>query len=1219
MPTKRKKKAASRSTNARRRARAPNAAERKSATQELRPAAAFPIVGIGASAGGLAPFTELLEALPAASGMAFVIISHMDPAHESMLDTLLAKQSKMPLLSAKNGTAIKPDHVYVIQPDKYVTLKGGVLYTTERRKPGPVPTVIDHFFSSLARDRGADARGVVLSGIGSDGTIGLKLIHECGGITFAQEPHTAQFDSMPKSAIQSGCVDFVLPPRKIAVKLLRADRVVRHGALAEESPPEKGRDHFSEILAALFQSSGVDFSQYKMSTLRRRITRRMELKRLGSLPAYANYLRSHPEEIRALYKESLIHVSSFFRDHQAFRALERTVLQPLANAPRAEPIRVWVPGCARGEEVYTIGMLLLEQLGTGTNRRRVQLFGTDISAPDIDAARIGRYPAAVIAAIAPERRKRFFIKVGDAYQVIPELRELCVFACHDVGSDPPFSKLDLVSCRNTLIYFARALQDHVIETFHYALKPGGHLFLGRSESLSGQTNLFALTNKKHRIYTRKPGNSHLAVHAVLPQFFGATTETPRIARRSPLPPSVSGAKAELRQQLDRLLIERYAPPGLYLDQSLQILSFHGDVSPYLRPSSGQADFHLSKMLAHDVALDIRTAIASVRKSQRPAHRESIHVAADGISQGLNLTVMPVHRGPESATGYLVLFEPVKQDGAAPKIAKPSSRRERNELQRANTLLASTREQLRTVIDEQENSLHELTTAQEELLSSNEELQSSNEELETAKEELQSGNEELTTVNEELRKRNEDLDRLTGELGNLIAGVNIPIVNLDRERNVLRFSPAAKAAFHLIDADVGRSFDHIKAPLAEPNLDELIVRALERGEAVEREVEDRSGRWQLLRIRPYKTSSNRIDGVLIALVDIDRIKRRAAAIVETIHEPLLVLDTQMRVIFVNPAFCKTFKVSVLDAEGVSIFKLAHQAWDIPALHALLKDVLPRHKRFEGFRVEHEFAGIGRKIFLLSGQQVFDAGVGTNTVLIVFQDVTDRESKSLEIQTGLTNRLREEKEQTEKRVAHELHDISSQGFASLNIELARLATRVRSAPREVEQGMRVLAARVSALAQSTHELARRLHPSVLDDLGLVKALKAECQAFKERTAIPVRYQATALPKKLPESLALCLYRVAQEALRNVAGHAQATQADVTLRRARQRVTLSVHDNGIGFDSAAARATGGLGLVSIAERVAAVGGTTSIDSKRNKGTTITVSVPWDGSTKASRSLQG
>jgi two-component system CheB/CheR fusion protein len=516
--------------------------------------------------------------------------------------------------------------------------------------------------------------------------------------------------------------------------------------------------------------------------------------------------------------------------------------------------------------------------------------------------------------------------------------------------------------------------------------------------------------------------------------------------------------------------------------------------------------------------------------------------------------------------------------------------------------------LQTVIEEQEDSVQDLTTAHEELLSTNEELQSSNEELETAKEELQSGNEELTTVNEELRKRNEELDRLTGELGKLIAGVEIPIVNLDRQRSVVRFSPAAKAAFHLIDSDVGRPFDHIKAPFFGAPLDELIKQALSEGDVIVREVQDKSGRWQLLRIRAYREGTQETQGVLIALVDIDTIKRRAAAIVESINQPLMVLDAHLRVLSVNPAFCRAFRVSAHESEGVLLFKLGRSRWNIPELHTLLKEILPKQQHFDGFRVEHDFVAIGRKVFLLSARQVFDEGVGTDTVLLLFEDVTDREAAARELR-ALGNRLRQEKEQSERRLAHELHDLSSQGFASLGIDLARLATLVGSAPGEVEQGLRALGARVSALAHSTHELARRLHPSVLDDLGLEKALEAECRAFEEHTAIAVKYHAEALPERLPEAVELCLYRICQEALRNVAGHAKAKRVEVTLRATRKRMSLVVYDTGVGFNSAAARAKGGLGLVGIAERAAAVGGSAAVNSKPGAGTTVKVTIPLHG----------
>ena len=1185
----------------------PQQKRKTSATGRASRTAQFPIVGIGASAGGLEALSELLSNLPRGPGMAFVVVSHMQSGHPSMLAALLAKKCKMPVRQAARGTVIQPNHIYVIQPGKYLTLKNGVLHTTARENGDRLPTVIDHFLGSLALDRRASARGVVLSGVGSDGTEGLTRIHELGGHTFVQEPHTAQFDGMPASAIHAGCVDFVLSPRKIAAQLVNDGRPLRTAAPRENSTV-KPRDYLDDILSALFQSSGVDFSHYKLSTLRRRIARRMQLHHLGSLAAYASYLRQHPEETKALHKESLIHVSSFFRDPLAFRALERQVLAPLAKAsPAAESIRVWVPGCARGQEVYSIGILLLEQLEE-TNWPRIQIFGTDISTPDIEAARIGRYSATDLAAVSPARRRRFFVAAGDDYRVRQDLRQICVFAAHDVGGDPPYSKLDLISCRNLLIYFARPLQDRVIETFHFALKPDGHLFLGRSESLLGRTDLFALCNKTHHIYSRKLMHVRPNLHVMRPgqtQRRSAALESTRaVARVSPPPPG-EAAKTALQQQIDRALIERYAPPGIFVDEELKIISFQGDVSQYLRPSSGQADLHLGKMLPADIVLDIRTAMTASRRNRRATLSEGLSVSAEGQSRPYKLIVMPVGREEGAFPGYLVMFEPLAHPTETNRNPKPLGPGEQSELVRVKKLLTSTREQFHAVIEEQEKSVQDLTTAREELLSGHEELQSSNEELETAKEELQSDNEELTTVNEELRKRTEELDRLTSELSNLIAGVNIPIVNLDHEHTVLRFSFAAKSAFNLIDADIGRSFDHIKVPLSVKNLDELITQALTQGTVIEREVQDKAGRWQLLRIRPYRRTNNWIEGAFIALIDIDTTKRRAAAIVETIHELLLVLDAQTRVVMVNPAFCRTFDISATDAQGASLFRLAHGEWDIPELRRLIKVVLPRQRHFEGFRIEHKFASAGRKVFLLSGHRMFDELSASHTSLILFQDVTDREAAANELR-ALTHRLHEERELADRHLAHELHDLSSQGFAGLNLDLAQLARVASAAPGEVERGLRALGDRVSALAQGMHELARRLHPSVLDDLGLTRALKAECHAFQERTSTPVICRIASLRRKLPEAVALCLYRIAQEVLRNIDGHAKATRVTVTLTGTQKQVRLIIQDNGVGFDPAAARAKGRLGLVSITERAASVGGAISVSSKRGAGTTVRVTVP-------------
>jgi len=510
-----------------------------------------PVVGIGASAGGLAPITELLEALPDRTGKAYVIVSHLDRAHESMLDAVLAKKTRMPVAPVRDGLAIEADHVYVVPSDKFVGISRGVLQATPRSTVSARPTVIDHFLVSLAQDQRERAHGVILSGSGSDGTHGLKSIRMAGGATYAQDPRTAQFDGMPASAIQAGCVDFVLTPAQIARQLAGPDAAPPPAAveLRPGVAPGNGDAAFATILAELYKVSGVDFGEYKPSTLRRRIGRRMAASKFGTLAAYARHLRQHPEETQILSEDVLIHVSNFFRDAEAFRALQRKVIAPIVNREHAEPIRVWVPGCARGEEVYSIGILLLETLGKRAQTRRIQLFGTDVSAADIDAARAGLFPPQIAGQVSAARLKRHFTKHPGGYQVNKALRELCVFACQEVGSDPPFSKLDLISCRNLLIYFGRPLQNRVIETFHYALKPGGFLFLGTAENIAQHGELFATIDKKHRIFQRREAP-------------GTQVSPPLAVFDLPLPrpttePAINGVA--LRRAAELRVLERFAP------------------------------------------------------------------------------------------------------------------------------------------------------------------------------------------------------------------------------------------------------------------------------------------------------------------------------------------------------------------------------------------------------------------------------------------------------------------------------------------------------------------------------------------------------------------------------------------------------------------------------------------------------------------------------------
>jgi two-component system CheB/CheR fusion protein len=948
----------------------------------------------------------------------------------------------------------------------------------------------------------------------------------------------------------------------------------------------------SAIIETVAQRSGIDYGQYKSPTLQRRIARRMAQKGITNPETYLHYLHAHPDEARELSSALLINVSGFFRDAEAFRALERRVIMPLAlNADPGKPIRVWVPGCARGEEVYSIGILLLEHLDRRGKMPRVQMFGTDVNASDIDAARMGCFSEQALANVSPQRLKRFFDKIhGNRYQVCRELRQLCVFACQEVGSDPPFSNVDLISCRNLLIYFKRPLQERVLETFHYALKPGGSLFLGRSESLGDHSERFTALDRKNRIYTRKGASNTRPTQP-------APTRTRNIPSQNAAP-QVAEAH-ETPREIERLLLERYSPPGVYVDEDLLIRSFVGDIGTYLQPVSGQANLQLNRMLPAEVVLDIRTAVRAARKSRQPVKRDTRWTAADGSPRDVTLILMRAASGKDRSPGYLVLFEKSADTATAGTgPVKAPRRHERSEIARLNRQMSAMREQLQTMIDEQERSEQELRVANEEALSSNEELQSSNEELQTAKEELQSANEELTTLNEELQDRNRQLDRGASELSTLIAGVNIPIVHLDRDRRIHRFSPAAQPVFNLIDSDVGRSFNQIKPSVELPDLDTSIDAALERGTITEREVQDTQRRWYSLRVLPFRIHGGRIEGVLIALVDIDAAKRNATAVVETMSEPLLVLDRGFRVLAANPAFYRIFQMNPAETEGNVIFELSNRLWNIPGLHRLLRDMLPRHRRFEDFRIEFDFPDIGHKVFRLNGRRIADDNTGTENILVAFRDVTDAEEVAV--------RIRDAREEEEQRIAHDLHDLSSGNLASLGIELARLSEQAAAAPERVAPELRTLQKKVHELGASMHDLARRIHPSIIRELGLVKALRGECQSLEDRCAIAAKLRIRGHAEDLPSAIALCIFRVVQEALRNVARHSGAGQVEVRLHVTPQAVALTVQDDGSGFDARTARHEGGMGLVGMADRVSSVGGGIEVDSTPGKGTAVRVSIP-------------
>jgi two-component system CheB/CheR fusion protein len=978
---------------------------------------AFPVVGVGASAGGLEAFGQLLGAVPDDTGMAFVLVQHLDPKHESKLGELLARATRMPVIEATQGLAIRPDHVYVIPPNTYLAVAGGILQVTPRGEARGLHLPIDHFLKSLAEDRKAGAVGVILSGTGSDGTLGVEEIKAAGGFTLAQDEGSARYPGMPLAAAQTGAIDLVLPPGEIALAL---GRIGRHPYAAPTggprgAPPAGGEEgHLRRILAILRASAGVDFSGYRDTTIKRRIMRRTVLHTKTSLADYAEFLERDRTEVEALYHDLLVNVTSFFRESETFEALKSTVFPALLTGrdPHA-PIRVWVAGCSTGQEAYSLAIALLEFLTDQPVRPALQIFATDLSdTVSLRKARQGCYPRNIEAEVSPERLRRFFTREDDHYRISKSIRDACVFARHNVAADPPFSRVDLVSCRNVLIYLAAPLQKRVIQAFHYALKPAGYLLLGHSETVGGLTDLFGVADPRHRIYVKRVGTARPYPH------FGSEAHHGEGPVRPATPPA-----ADWQREADRVALGQYAPPGVLVNASLEVLQFRGRTGPYLEPAPGEPSTNLLRMAREGLAPELRSAVNECRQRGTPVRRHGLRLRDHGPVREVALRVLPVNVPGSGEACFLVLFEEAgppggggAESGTAPDALPPArlfrrltgwlwpgasspppapAGREEAALRHE---LATAREHLQALTEQHDAAEEELKSANEEVLSSNEELQSTNEELQTAKEELQSLNEELTTINEQLQQRNQELTRLGDDLSNLLGSANVPMVLLGTDLCVRRLTPAAGTVLNLLSADVGRPLGNIKLPFEVPDLEALVTGVMSAARVEEREVQDRDGRWHSLRVYPYRTADDKIDGAVIVLLDVHETKTAglrlqealdyARAIVETVRDPLLVLDAGLRVRSANRAFYETFGGTPGDTEGRPLYDLGDREWDIPALRTLLEEVLPKETAIENFEVAPAFAAAGPKVMLLNARRLRRGGEGAELILLAIEDVTER---------------------------------------------------------------------------------------------------------------------------------------------------------------------------------------------------------------------------------------
>ena len=856
----------------------------------------FPVVGVGASAGGLEAFSEMLKVLPVNIGMAFVYVQHLDATQVSMLPELLQRVTKLKVELAKNKVQVEKNHVYVIPPNRNIEMLDGMLIVKKRKDHEGRMDVIDNFFRSLAESKQANAIGVILSGNAYDGTRGLLVIKGEGGVTFVQSESSAKFTGMPHSAISSGAADFIRDPRGIAMELVALSK-----RTAIEGNPNMPSRLFSDedtkilhrIYHVLYAAHGLDFHQYKPTTLFRRIEKRMLLYKFSKLLEYFEFLEKNPKEIEALFQDMLISVTDFFRDADTFTYLQKRVFPKLIKGRKSsDPIRIWSVGCSTGEETYSIAMALLEFLESERLRIPVQIFASDANPSSINTARQGIYPLSIAAHISNQRLRRFFTRIDDRYQILEMVRDMCVFAVHDVTRDPPFSNMDLVSCRNVLIYFNSQTQRKVVPTFHYALRPNGFMLLGRSESVNEFGALFATLDKKHRVYQKKPGTER----ARLPVISAITTFdiAPPKESRNTIAAKNNSLDNALQQKVERLLLSQYTPPAVVVTANMEIVQFRGSLDAYLQFPSGNATLSLLKMAREDILLDLRTALNEAKKTNRTVRKAGVRIVHGGQERYVDIEVMPLDAVKSTPTHYFVIFHQVAH------IAPPTSgglltsegweypkgkeaKRAAKMHQRLQQELLKTREQLKIVLEDQEATAEEFQTANEEILSSNEELQSINEELETAKEELQSTNEELTTVNEELQARNALLGHLNNDLQNFLMNADVAMVMLGRDMKIRRITPGAERLLSLIPSDVGRPITDLKLGLDIPNLEEVIHETISTMSASEFEIQDRRARWYSMRVRPYKTEDNKIEGAVLTLVDIDALKKSLSDLESTAQE------------------------------------------------------------------------------------------------------------------------------------------------------------------------------------------------------------------------------------------------------------------------------------------------------------------------------------------------
>ena len=1209
------------------------------------------VVGIGASAGGLLALSNFFDELPSDTGMAFVVVTHLHPEHESHMAELLQRNTQMPVMQVTEETKMEPNRVYVIPPNRSIIMTDSHLDTHEFDEPRGHRAPIDHFFRSMAASGHSDPVAIILSGGGTDGSVGIKDVKEVGGLIMVQQPEDAEYNSMPHAALETGLVDVVLPAAHLAQKL---GEYVQHRPQLPHDPvklTEAENESLQRILEQVHARTGHDFAQYKRSTVLRRVERRMQLNRFKTLEAYLTFLRGNNTESQAVFNDILIGVTNFFRDRGSWESLREKIIPQLFEVKRnqtevKEGIRIWTIGCATGEEAYGLAMLLIEESERQDFHTPLQIFASDLDERSIGRAREGLYPAAVEADVSPERLERFFTREGEYYRVKRELRDIVLFTSHNVMRDPPFSRQDLIACRNVMIYLQRPVQDQLFDIFHYSLSPGGYLFLGTSESAEHLPELFNTIDKTHRLYQAKPwteARPHLPSMPLSLKKASSPYEAHAISR-----PHVTRLVEEpaLMEEQHQKALENYGPPSVIVNDRYTILHISETAGRYLHHPKGTITADLLTLVRPELQPALRSALFYAFEKVKATVSRPVAVQLNGHKRRVIVTVRPRLRdqglGQATERQALVTFiedEAEIIEDSVEEINIPRNETERDEIvAQLQSEIQNLRERLQIITEEYDSSNEEMKSANEELQSINEEYRSATEELETSKEELQSVNEELQTVNSELRNKLHEVARAHRELESLMGATEIATLYLDRELNIQRFTAGVHELFSILPIDRGRRISDLAHKLGYEKFSEDAAQVLRSLIPVEHEVQKGEGNWYLMRMRPYRTVEDRIEGVVASFIDITKLKeteRELTQIKQTLEEGAEVRTAQLEAAYrqliqardlfenyfevnpvptsitrledgtfinVNEAYLQYYDLKYEDVIGHT-----SQELNLPLEPNLRPRLIARVQKLGFLRnVELEIKHPSGKVrTILASLQIVKVD-NIDAIMLAFIDITEHVLAERQVRTA-ANSLSASDQLERQRISEILHDELQQNIFAVKMQLSFLDDALKQDnPAAARVDLKQLDQWLADAIATTRQLSIDLSPPVLPGEGLTESLLWLASQMKTQYNMDVTIEPNGTQIVLEDDVRSLLFQSVRELLFNVVKHSGTLNAHVALEQMNEQLKIIVSDQGKGFDLQTKNDKDFNGLKKMRDRLFLVGANLKIESKPGDGTQITIEAP-------------